>query len=153
MARPAQRFLRQFILKVHSRCDLACDHCYVYTMADQRWRERPVVMSRRTARQAADRIAEHAHAHGLAGVDVVLHGGEPVELTATEFRLLCYLAAQRGRIVSKAQILTSVWGYDAFDPNLVEVHVSALRRKLEAHGPRLLHTVRGLGYVLRAGNA
>lgn len=83
----------------------------------------------------------------------VLHGGEPVELTATEFRLLCYLAAQRGRIVSKAQILTSVWGYDAFDPNLVEVHVSALRRKLEAHGPRLLHTVRGLGYVLRAGNA
>ncbi|GAA4843352.1 FxsB family radical SAM/SPASM domain protein [Saccharopolyspora rosea] len=78
MARPAQRFLRQFILKVHSRCDLACDHCYVYTMADQRWRERPVVMSRRTARQAADRIAEHAHAHGLAGVDVVLHGGEPL---------------------------------------------------------------------------
>jgi DNA-binding response OmpR family regulator len=83
---------------------------------------------------------------------VVLYGGQPVDLTATELRLLNYLAAQRGRVVSKAQILTSVWGYEDYDPNLVEVHVSALRRKLEAHGPRLLHTVRGLGYVLRAGD-
>jgi two-component system, OmpR family, response regulator len=80
---------------------------------------------------------------------VVLFCGTPVELTATEFRLLEYLAAQRGRVVSKTQILTAVWGYEDYDPNLVEVHVSALRRKLEAHGPRLLRTVRGLGYVLR----
>jgi two-component system, OmpR family, response regulator len=82
---------------------------------------------------------------------VALRAGSPLELTATELRLLAYLAAQRGRVVSKTQIMTAVWGYDAYDPNLVEVHVSALRRKLEAHGPRLLHTVRGLGYVLRAG--
>lgn len=81
---------------------------------------------------------------------VVLRGGAPVELTATELRLLRYLAAQRGRVVGKTQILTAVWGYEDYDPNLVEVHVSALRRKLEEHGPRLLHTVRGLGYVLRA---
>ncbi|CAL9629304.1 Transcriptional regulatory protein HprR [Actinosynnema sp. ALI-1.44] len=81
---------------------------------------------------------------------VVLRGDVPVELTATELRLLRYLAAQRGRVVGKTQILTAVWGYEDYDPNLVEVHVSALRRKLEEHGPRLLHTVRGLGYVLRA---
>ncbi|WP_121002452.1 response regulator transcription factor [Saccharothrix australiensis] len=81
---------------------------------------------------------------------VVLRGGVSVELTATELRLLRYLAAQRGRVVGKTQILTAVWGYEDYDPNLVEVHVSALRRKLEEHGPRLLHTVRGLGYVLRA---
>jgi two-component system OmpR family response regulator len=81
---------------------------------------------------------------------VVLRGTEPVELTATELRLLRYLAAQRGRVVGKTQILTAVWGYEDYDPNLVEVHVSALRRKLEENGPRLLHTVRGLGYVLRA---
>ncbi|GAA1306898.1 response regulator transcription factor [Saccharothrix xinjiangensis] len=81
---------------------------------------------------------------------VVLRGSMPVELTATELRLLRYLAAQRGRVVGKTQILTAVWGYEDYDPNLVEVHVSALRRKLEEHGPRLLHTVRGLGYVLRA---
>ncbi|GDY33099.1 response regulator transcription factor [Gandjariella thermophila] len=82
---------------------------------------------------------------------VVLYRDQKVDLTATELRLLNYLAAQRGRVVSKAQILTAVWGYEDYDPNLVEVHVSALRRKLEAHGPRLLHTVRGLGYVLRPG--
>ncbi|WP_447005775.1 response regulator transcription factor [Saccharothrix isguenensis] len=81
---------------------------------------------------------------------MVLRGDVAVELTATELRLLRYLAAQRGRVVGKTQILTAVWGYEDYDPNLVEVHVSALRRKLEEHGPRLLHTVRGLGYVLRA---
>ena len=81
---------------------------------------------------------------------VVLRDGVPVDLTATELRLLRYLAGQRGRVVGKTQILTAVWGYEDYDPNLVEVHVSALRRKLEEHGPRLLHTVRGLGYVLRA---
>jgi DNA-binding response OmpR family regulator len=81
---------------------------------------------------------------------VVLRGGASIELTATELRLLRYLAAQRGRVMGKTQILTAVWGYEDYDPNLVEVHVSALRRKLEEHGPRLLHTVRGLGYVLRA---
>ncbi|NUT47655.1 MAG: response regulator transcription factor [Saccharothrix sp.] len=81
---------------------------------------------------------------------VVLRGAAAIELTATELRLLRYLAAQRGRVVGKTQILTAVWGYEDYDPNLVEVHVSALRRKLEEHGPRLLHTVRGLGYVLRA---
>jgi DNA-binding response OmpR family regulator len=82
---------------------------------------------------------------------VVLRGEQRIELTATEFRLLCYLAEQRGRVVSKTQILTSVWGYGDYDPNLVEVYISALRRKLEARGPRLVHTVRGLGYVLREG--
>lgn len=78
----------------------------------------------------------------------VRRAGRRIELTATELRLLDYLAAQRGRVVSKGQILTRVWGYTAYDPNLVEVHISALRRKLGE--PRLLHTVRGLGYVLRA---
>jgi two-component system, OmpR family, response regulator len=75
--------------------------------------------------------------------------GTVLDLTATELRLLRYLVEQRGRTVTKNQILTQVWGYDAYDPNLVEVHVSALRRKLEAHGPRIVHTVRGLGYALR----
>ena len=50
--------------------------------------------------------------------------------------------------LSKTRLLAAVWGYDDYDPNLVEVHVSALRRKLGE--PRLLHTARGLGYVLRA---
>ncbi|WP_375386852.1 response regulator transcription factor [uncultured Amnibacterium sp.] len=78
-----------------------------------------------------------------------VRAGTLLDLTATEYRLLVHLAHERGRILSKTQLLTQVWGYDDYDPNLVEVHVSALRRKLEPHGPRILHTVRGFGYVLR----
>jgi uncharacterized protein len=70
--------LSQFVLKVHSRCDLACDHCYVYEAADQSWHGRPMVLSADVAAQAAQRIAEHARAHSLGAVQVVLHGGEPL---------------------------------------------------------------------------
>ena len=81
----------------------------------------------------------------------VRRDGEPLELTDTERRLLGYLAAHRERVVSKTQILTAIWGYEGFDDNVVEVHVSALRRKLEAGGrTRLVHTVRGRGYRLGA---
>ena len=76
--------------------------------------------------------------------------GVVLDLTATEQRLLTFLAESRGRTVSKTQILTQVWGYDDHDPNVVEVHLSALRRKMEREGPRLIHTVRGLGYRMSA---
>ncbi len=79
----------------------------------------------------------------------ITRGAAVLDVTATELRLVEFLVTQRGRTVTKPQILQSVWGYDSYDVNLVEVHISALRRKMEAHGPRLIHTVRGLGYVLR----
>lgn len=72
--------------------------------------------------------------------------GRELTLTSTELRLLAFLMRHRGQVLSKDQLLTQVWGYDAYDHNLVEVHISALRRKLEANGPRLIHTVRGIGY-------
>lgn len=74
---------------------------------------------------------------------------EPVELTALEFALLACLCRTPGRVISKVQLLTEVWGFDHFSLNVVEVHVSALRKKLEAHGPRVVHTVRNVGYVIR----
>jgi two-component system OmpR family response regulator len=80
----------------------------------------------------------------------VVRAGAPVSLTGTEMRLLSFLAEERGRTLSKTQILTQVWGYDSYDTNLVEVHISALRRKLEERGPRVIQTVRGIGYVVRA---
>ncbi|MET0822542.1 MAG: response regulator transcription factor [Aeromicrobium sp.] len=81
----------------------------------------------------------------------VVRAGQTIVLTGTELRLLAFLAGERGRTLSKTQILTQVWGYDSYDPNLVEVHVSSLRRKLEeGGGSRLIQTVRGIGYVLRA---
>ena len=80
---------------------------------------------------------------------LVQRGDDSLDLTDTERRLLGYLAAHRDRVVSKTQILTAVWGYDGFDDNVVEVHISSLRRKLEAGGrSRLVHTVRGRGYLL-----
>lgn len=83
------------------------------------------------------------------GARTVVRGGVPLELTRTEYDLLVMLVQHVGRVLSKTQLLTQVWGFDAYDPNLVEVHMSALRRKLESAGPRLIHTVRGAGYVLR----
>ena len=70
--------LSQFVLKVHSRCDLACDHCYVYEAADQSWRGRPMAMSDEVISRTAQRIADHAASHALDTVQVVLHGGEPL---------------------------------------------------------------------------
>lgn len=69
---------RQFLLKVHSRCNLACDYCYVYTKADQAWRNRPRVMSPALMSVAAERIAEHARTHSLESVQLIFHGGEPL---------------------------------------------------------------------------
>jgi DNA-binding response OmpR family regulator len=80
----------------------------------------------------------------------VLRNGQRVDLTPTEFELLRALLRPPGRVLSKAQILSQVWGFDAYDPNLVEVYISALRRKLEAHGDRLIFTERGKGYVIYA---
>ena len=69
---------REFILKVHSRCNLACDYCYMYEMADQGWRRQPRKMAKPTVDWVARRIAEHARAKLLERVDVTLHGGEPL---------------------------------------------------------------------------
>lgn len=78
-----------------------------------------------------------------------IRDGVPIELTRTEFDLLVTLGRNIGTVVSKSRLLALVWGFDSYDENLVEVHISALRRKLEAEGDRLIHTVRGVGYVLR----
>ncbi|NJP30969.1 FxsB family cyclophane-forming radical SAM/SPASM peptide maturase [Micromonospora thermarum] len=77
--RPASAVaLSQFVLKIVSRCDLSCDHCYVYEHPDQSWRRQPHTMAPATVAAAARRIAEHAVAHRLDAVRVVLHGGEPL---------------------------------------------------------------------------
>ena len=69
---------QEFVLKIHQRCNLACDYCYVYEHADQSWRERPRSMSRAVWQAALARIAGHVRRHGLGQVRVVLHGGEPL---------------------------------------------------------------------------
>jgi two-component system OmpR family response regulator len=82
----------------------------------------------------------------------VTRGGEKVELQAREFSLLEYLLRNAGRVVSKTMILEHIWDY-AFDPqtNVVDVLVCRLRSKIDRDfDPKLIHTLRGAGYVLRA---
>ena len=80
----------------------------------------------------------------------VHRAGVPVELTATEFKLLHYLMLNPRRVLSKAQILDRVWNYDfGGDANVVEIYISYLRKKFNPLGPPLIHTVRGFGYCLR----
>jgi uncharacterized protein len=72
------RPFRDFVIKVHQRCNLACTYCYVYEMADQSWRDRPALMPGPVVRATAGRIAEHVRAHDLPEVRLILHGGEPL---------------------------------------------------------------------------
>ena len=84
----------------------------------------------------------------------VRRAGSPVELTATEYRLLRYLMQNAPRVLSKAQILDHVWHYDfGGDANIVETYISYLRKKLGAFGPDLIQTVRGVGYRLKTDAA
>ena len=83
------------------------------------------------------------------GTHEVRRAGTPIDLTATEFRLLRYQMQNAPRVLSKAQILDHVWHYDfGGDANIVETYVSYLRRKVDVLGPPMIHTVRGVGYRL-----
>ncbi|MGZ8178338.1 response regulator transcription factor [Williamsia sp. SKLECPSW1] len=143
------------ILMVTAR-DAVADRLHGLTEGADDYVSKPFEMAELVARVAAVLRRRGRLASTILVDDLVIdpeaasvrRGGVPISLTATEFRVLVFLAGRRGRVVTKTQILTAVWGYEHYDPNLVEVNISTLRRKLEAHGPRLLHTERGLGYRL-----
>jgi two-component system response regulator TrcR len=80
-------------------------------------------------------------------------GGEPLSLTTTEFELLRYLLRNPNRVLSRAQILENVWQYDfAGKASIVDLYISYLRKKVDHGRPPLIHTVRGVGYILRAAS-
>ncbi|MDQ6927749.1 MAG: response regulator transcription factor [Actinomycetota bacterium] len=110
------------------------------------WRVRAVL--RRTGHTVAQ-VWECGDLVVDEGTQSVTMADSPIALTAIEFKLLGILIRNRTRVVPKGQLLGQVWAYDA-DNHLLEVHMSSLRRKLEAHGPRMIHTVRGTGYVVRS---
>jgi DNA-binding response OmpR family regulator len=86
------------------------------------------------------RIDDHSH--------VATRAGHVLPLRNLEYKLLSVFCRHPGQTLSKTQLLDAVWGFALSDVNLVEVHVSHLRRKLEAHGPRVIKTIRSVGYVL-----
>ncbi len=80
----------------------------------------------------------------------VSRAGRHVDLTDTEYRLLRYLMSNPRRVLTRAQILDHVWNYDfGGDARVLETYISYLRKKIDAEGPALIHTVRGVGYSLR----
>ncbi len=110
---------------------------------------------RRGARQMPDAEPDGALAYGGLRMDTttreVTRDGRPLELTRTEYLLLELFLAHPRQVLTREQILSDVWGFD-FEPssNSLDVYIMYLRRKTEAGGaPRLIHTVRGVGYVLR----
>ena len=104
---------------------------------------------------AATGLAELALAHGDVSVDLAAQrarrAGRPLDLTAKELALLTFFLRHPGQVLSRTRIYDHVWD-ESFDglSNTLEVHVMELRRKLEAHGPRVIHTVRGRGYLYEA---
>jgi len=80
----------------------------------------------------------------------VTRGGVTIELSPTEYKLLHYLMLNTGRVLSRAQLLDHVWEYDfEGDSSVVDTYVSYLRRKLDHDQPKLIHTIRGVGFCLR----
>jgi two-component system OmpR family response regulator len=117
---------------------------------------------RRASRTAPDQQPGRVQAGPLRVADIELdedrwtvhRGGVPVELSPTEFRLLAYLMRHHGRVLTRAQLLENVWGWDySGESQIVETYISYLRRKLDPLGPPLIHTQRGVGYSLRPERA
>ncbi len=101
--------------------------------------------------EADDGVMRYADLELDEEAHTVRRGGRPIHLSPTEFALLRYLMINAERVVSKAQILERVWDFN-FDGNarIVESYISYLRRKIDADGPPLIHTLRGVGYRLRS---
>jgi len=99
------------------------------------------------AAESTHRVGDVVIDHGARSVT---RAGAEIELTRTEYGLLWALCRRPGQVLSKQQLMQQAWrGVETYGDNVVEVHMSALRRKLEVHGPRLIQTVRSVGYVVR----
>lgn len=98
--------LRQFVLKVHSRCNLACDYCYIYRGPDHSWRRRPARVADATVARTAQRIAEHVSTHSLDRIRIELHGGEP--LLSGPDGVVAYAAAVRRAVPDGCRVAPSV---------------------------------------------
>jgi two-component system OmpR family response regulator len=104
---------------------------------------------RRTAEHPTDLLTVGALELDTEGHQVT-RSGRPLRVSPTEFRLLRYLMENAGHVVSKAQILDRVWSYDfGGDVSIVDTYISYLRRKVDNEEPKLIHTVHGVGYVMR----
>jgi len=108
------------------------------------------ILRRAGARDSDADLLSFADVEMDEGAHMVRRAGQLIQLTATEFNLLRFFLRNSRQVLSKSQILDNVWHYDfGGEANVVETYVSYLRKKLERHGPPLIHTIRLVGYTLR----
>ncbi|WP_320773506.1 FxsB family cyclophane-forming radical SAM/SPASM peptide maturase [Streptomyces sp. CRN 30] len=140
---------RQFVLKVHGRCNLDCAYCYLYRGPDDGWRERPARVGAATVRRTADRIAEHVRAHGLDAVRIELHGGEPL-LTGPE-PVLAYAGAVRAAVPAECRVTATVQtnGTRLTGPVLDRLAAAGVRVGLSLDGGRAAHNRRRVDHAGR----
>lgn len=130
--------ISEYVVKVASRCDLACDYCYVYTMADQSWRTRPLFPSPDTIAATARRIGEHTAAHGLTAVSVALHGGEPL-LAGTERLTGLVTAVRRACPGTEIDVRLQTNGVLLDEPTLSGLRANGIRVGVSLDGGRTQH--------------
>jgi two-component system response regulator MprA len=131
--------------------DAGADDYLVKPFAIEELHARVRALVRRGGGAGSGRVLRHADLELDGAARSVTRGGRPLDLTRTEYLLLELFLLNSGQVLTRSLIFDRVWGYD-FGPtsNSLEVYIGHLRRKLEAGGePRLIHTVRGVGYVLR----
>ena len=140
---------RQFVLKVHGRCNLDCSYCYLYQGPDHGWRDRPARTGRRTMERTAARIAEHVRAHGLDAVRIELHGGEPL-LTGPE-PVLAYTRAVRDALPADCRLTATAQtnGTRLTAPVLDRLTEAGIRVGLSLDGGRAAHNARRVDHAGR----
>lgn len=116
---------RQFVIKVHSRCNLACDYCYVYETDDQRWRAMPPRITEPVVEWTVRRIAEHVGAHGQPSIRLVLHGGEPL-LAGTGF-LTGLVRRVRATTPARVEVALQTNGVLLTEETLSELSAAGIR--------------------------
>ncbi|TLS42229.1 radical SAM protein, partial [Streptomyces montanus] len=133
---------RQFVLKVHSRCNLNCSYCYIYQGADGSWRDRPARVAEPTMLRTAERIAEHVREHRLTGIRIELHGGEP--LLGGPAPVLAYARTVRAAVPETCQVTATVQtnGTRLTEPTLDRLAAAGIRVGLSLDGGRAGHNAR-----------
>ncbi|MFH8561091.1 FxsB family cyclophane-forming radical SAM/SPASM peptide maturase [Streptomyces sp. NPDC017988] len=133
---------RQFVLKVHGRCNLDCSYCYVYRSPDASWRERPARADATVMRRAAARVAEHVTQHRLTAIRVELHGGEPL-LTGPD-AVIAYAREIRDAVPAGCEVTATVQtnGTLLTRGALDRVAAARIRVGLSLDGGRAAHNAR-----------
>ncbi|MEV5984783.1 FxsB family cyclophane-forming radical SAM/SPASM peptide maturase [Streptomyces sp. NPDC052051] len=140
---------RQFVLKLHSRCNLDCAYCYLYQGQDHGWRDRPHRADRRTMHRTAARVAEHVRTHGLDRIRIELHGGEP--LLAGPAPVLAYARAVREAVPAHCAVTATVQtnGTRLTDAVLDRLARAGIRVGLSLDGGRAAHNARRVDHAGR----